>query len=272
MKTKILAAVLTVGVLDARASAETNDFSVTGYGSFDLSSSYVLYGARLNDEPCYWTYGELDFGYSPWGSVGVGLWQNTDMTAGRKNVMRRMNEWDWMVYGRSGIDLADGWRLSFEAGHIWYVYHGIKPAWRKYYKTMEDWAGRVTLENPYVTPYFECHYDHQVYEGGFMQGGLRHEFSLPLGLTGTPDLTVGGGSRNYNACLYPPFDGSIAGGISFVQLMGTLSYRFNEHVGVHARIAYVVLADDDIRRAVEEAGGTYANQFVWGTVGVDVAF
>lgn len=54
--------------------------------------------------------------------------------------------------------------------------------------------------------------------------------------------------------------------------MGTLSYRFNEHVGVHARIAYVVLADDDIRRAVEEAGGTYANQFVWGTVGVDVAF
>ena len=99
-----------------------------------------------------------------------------------------------------------------------------------------------------------------------------HAFALPFDLTFTPDVTVGGGSRNYNMCMYPPFDGSVAGGVTFVQAMGTLAYWFNEHFGVHARVAYVVLTDDDVRHAVSAYGGPYANQFVWGSVGVDFAF
>ena len=96
-----MAAMTAAGMLGAGALAGTNDLYVTGYGSFDVSSGYVLYGARSNDEPCYWTYGEINFGYNPWGSVGASLWQNTDMTTRRKDVMRRMNEWDWAVFCRS---------------------------------------------------------------------------------------------------------------------------------------------------------------------------
>ena len=40
------------------ANANDAKLSVSGYGSFDVSSAYVLYGARMNKEPCYWTYGE----------------------------------------------------------------------------------------------------------------------------------------------------------------------------------------------------------------------
>ena len=272
MDSRKIAVAWTAAALSAGALAGTNDFHVTGYGSFDLSSGYVLYGARENDEPCYWTYGELDFGYADWGSLGVSLWQNTDMTTRRKDSMRRMNEWDWAVFLRSGIDLADGWRFAFEVGHQWYDYHGLTAAAAPDYKTMGEWFGRVALENPYVTPYFEGYYDHLVYDGAFLQGGLRHAFALPFDLTFTPDLTVGGGSRNYNRCMYPPFDGSAPGGVTFVQVMGTLAYWFNEHFGVHARLAYVVLTDDDIRRAVSDYGDPYANQFVWGSVGVDFAF
>ena len=256
----------------AGALAGTNDFTVTGSASFDVSSGYVLYGARENDEPCYWTYGEINFGYRDWGSIGASLWQNTDMTTRRKETMRRMNEWDWSVFGRSGLDLADVWRLALEAGHVWYVYHGIRPEYEAYYHTMEEWYGRIAVENPFVTPYFDGFYDHKVCKGAFFQGGLRRVFNLPLGLTLTPDVTVGGGSRNYNACMYPPYDGSVGGGITFVQAAGTLAYWFNEHFGVHAKVAYAVLTDDDIRHAVDEADGTLANQFVWGTVGIDVAF
>ena len=272
MNAKIIAAVLAAASAVASASAGTNDFYVTGYGSFDVSSGYVLYGARENDEPCYWTYGEINFGYGSLGSVGASLWQNTDMTTRRKDVMRRMNEWDWAVFYRGGIELVPDWRLAFEAGHIWYVYHGVKEGWQDAYKTMEEWYGRLALENQFVTPYFEGYYDHQVYQGAFMQGGLRHAFGLPFGLMLTPDLTVGGGSRNYNACLYPPYDGSVARGITYVQLAGTLAYWFSEHFGVHLKVAYAVLTDNDIRHAVDEENGTYANDFVWGTVGVDVAF
>lgn len=272
MNAKALAAVWAAAGAGAGAFAGTNDLYVAGYGSFDLSSGYILYVARENDQPCYWTYAELDFGHRVLGALCASLWQNTDMTTRRKETMRRMNEWDWMVFYRGGIDVCDGWRVAVEAGHLWYTYFGVKSAYKDYYHTMEEWAGRVALENPYVTPYFEYYYDHQVYEGAFMQGGLRHEFSLPLGLTFTPDLTVGGGDKNYLECMYPPFDGSVAGGISFVQISGKLAYWFNEHFGVHAMIAFVTIANDDIRGGIDDYGSTYANDFVWGTVGVDFAF
>ena len=176
------------------------------------------------------------------------------------------------VFGRTGIDLADGWRIAVEAGHQWYVYGGVKPDYVDYYHTMEEWFGRIALENSFVTPYFEYFYDRKVYEGAFMQGGLRHQFELPFGFLLTPDLTIGGGDANYNACMYPPFDGSVAGGITYVQISGLLQYWFNDHFGVHARIAYVSLVNGDIRDAVDEYGSPYANDHVWGTIGVDVAF
>ena len=272
MKAGKKAAVWSAMLAGTSALAGTNDFTVTGYASFDVSSGYVLYGALENDEPCYWTYGELSFGYKDWVSLGVSLWQNTDTTTRRQETMRRMNEWDWAVFGRTGIDLADDWRLALEAGHVWYVYHGIRPAAADVYHTMEEWYGRVALENPFVTPYFEGYYDHQVYKGAFLQGGLRQTFDLPLGLTLTPDVTIGGGTRNYNACMYPPYDGSVAGGVTYVQLAGTLAYWFSENFGVHLKLAYAVLTDDDIRHAVDAEDGCLANEFVWGTIGVDVAF
>ena len=77
---------------------------------------------------------------------------------------------------------------------------------------------------------------------------------------------------NYNACMYPPFDGSVAGGITYVQVSGLFQYWFNDHFGVHARIAYVSLVSGDIRDAVDEYGAPYANDHVWGTIGVDIAF
>lgn len=272
MQTSRIAVLGAAALFGATAPAGTNDFYVTGYGSFDISSGYVLYGARQNDEPCYWTYGEVNFGYGKLGSLGASVWQNTDMTLRRKDEMRMMNEWDWAVFGRAGIDLADNWRLALEVGHLWYAYGGVKPEYVDVYHTMEEWFGRVALENPFVTPYVDYFYDHKVYEGAFMQGGLRRRFELPFGLLLTPDLTIGGGDRNYNACMYPPFDGAVAGGITYAQLSGLLQYWFNDHFGVHARIAYVSLVSGDIRDAVDEYGAPYANDHVWGTIGVDVAF
>lgn len=237
-------------------------FLVAGSGSVDVSSGYVLYGSRSNDEPCLWTYGELTAGHETFGSLGVSLWQNTDLTSRRSKTMRRMNEWDWYAFYRGGIDLADAGRLQLEAGHIWYKFHGVRAAYRSAYATMEEWAGRLTLENPFVTPYLEYHYDHKVTKGTFILGGLRRTFDFAEGFYFTPDLTIGGGDRNYNECLYPPYDGSIASGLSFAQLTGTIGYWFNAHFGVHARVSYVTLLNDDIDQT----------DFVWGTVGVDVAF
>lgn len=268
MKKLMLAAIAAVSCAEIRA-----DLNVSGYGSFDVSSAYVLYGGRQNKEPCYWTYGELDLNADAWGTVGASLWQNTDMTCRRKESMRRMNEWDWAGYYRNGIDLAEGWRLSGEVGHIWYKYHGLTQSGRSAYKTMMEVYGRLELNNPYLTPYFAIFHDWKVTEGTFMLAGLKRDFTLPLDLVFTPDFTVGGGDRRYLDCLYPPWGyGNVKGGISYVQLSGKLAYWFNENFGVHALVAYSVIANDKIRYGIDADGSDYRKQFVWGNVGIDVAF
>ncbi len=105
-----------------------------------------------------------------------------------------------------------------------------------------------------------------------MQGGFKRTIELADNLFFLPDLTIGGGDRNYNACMYPPYDGSVRGGPTYVQLAGTLTCWINQHFGIHAKLAYVVLINDEIRNAVDAENGTSANDFVWGSVGVDFAF
>ena len=259
----------------ATSAAIANDaeLCVSGYGSFDVSSAYVLYGARMNKEPCYWTYGELNLSAGEWGSIGASLWQNTDMTCHRKDTMRRMNEWDWASYLRSGYDIAENWRVAFEAGHIWYKYHGLKDSAKSIYKTMMEIYGRVELQNPYATPHLFAAYDWRITDGTFVVAGLKRDMELPMDITFTPDLTVGGGDDRYLACMYPPWDEkAVKGGISYVQLSGKLSYWLNDHFGIHAQVAYAVTANDRIRSGIDADASDYRKQFVWGTVGVDVAF
>lgn len=106
-----------------------------------------------------------------------------------------------------------------------------------------------------------------------MLGGLKRDFALPYGLTFTPDFTVGGGDRRYLDNLYPPWGfGGVKTGISYVQLSGKLAYWFNDHFGVHALVAYSVIVDNKIRSGIDEDGSDYRKQFVWGNVGIDVAF
>ncbi len=268
MKKMMLAAIAAVSCAVVRA-----DLNVSGFGSFDLSSAYVLYGGRQNKEPCYWTYGELNLNADAWGTLGVSLWQNTDVTCRRKEYMRRMNEWDWTTYYRNQIDLAEGWRLSGEVGHIWYKYHGLRGAGKDIYKTMMEVYGRLELNNPYLTPYFAIFHDWKITEGTFMMAGLKRDFTLSPGLTFTPDFTVGGGDRRYLDNLYPPWGaGGVKSGISYVQLSGKLSYWFNDHFGVHALIAYSAIVDDKIRSGIDADGSDYRKQFLWGTLGVDLAF
>lgn len=267
MKRAITAAIAAAAIY---AHAEPD---VSAYGSFDISSAYVLYGARINRDPAFWTYGELTVSEDGPGTVGASLWQNTDITCRRKNSMRRMNEWDWSVFYRNSFELSENCSIAGEAGHIWYKYHGLQGAAKSVYKTMMEAYGRVELRNTYATPYLFAAYDWQVTDGTFAIFGLKRDFSLPFDVTLTPDISVGGGDDRYLACLYPPWsEKDLKGGVSYVQLSGKLAYWFNEHFGVHAQIAYAVIANGRIRSGISADGSDYRRQFAWGTVGIDVSF
>ena len=114
MKHAILAAVA-AAIATANAGLE-----MSGYGSFDVTSAYVLYGARFNKDPSYWTYGEINATADGWGGPGIALWQNSDITCRRKDTLRRMNEWDWTAYYRYGYDrMRGGFAHSGEFGYMY---------------------------------------------------------------------------------------------------------------------------------------------------------
>ena len=268
MKKPTAAALAVVMSMAAHAGWE-----ISGYAAFDISSDYVLYGALQNREPCCWTYGELNLLPTSQGGAGISLWQNTDMTCRRKNTMRRMNEWDYAAYYRHRTDIADGWQLAGEAGHIWYKYHGLKHDAETIYKTMMEAYIRLELQNPFLTPYLFTAYDHQVTEGIFATFGCKRDFQLPFNLTFTPDFTAGGGDERYLACLYPPWgEGKVKSGLSYLQLAGRLSYMFNDHIGIHAQIAYAAIISRHIRSGIDDVETDYRKQFAWGPIGIDFLF
>ena len=269
MKKTVAAALLCCIAAGARA-----EISVSGYGSFDISSAYVLYGARQNKEPCAWTYAELSAADDQWGGLFASLWQNTDLTDRRRMVMRRVNEWDWTTGARTQYAFTEDWIIAAEGGHIWYKYHGLQGQYTKtVYKTMMEVYGRCELRNPYLTPYFFAAFDWKVTEGMFMTAGVKRDFTLPFGFILTPDFTLGGGDERYLACLYPPWDTDrINSCLSYAQLALKLAYRICDRVGIHATVAYAVLVNDRIRSAIDEDSSDAAKQFAWGTAGIDFSF
>ena len=254
-------------------SAETSPFGIHGYGTFDVLSGYEFRGALLNDEPVYWTYGELYAACADLVSIGGWVFQNTDMTCRRKDEARRMNEWDFAANARISPELAKGWRLGLEAGHCWCCMHGLRGESAKIYtRPATEIYAILGLENPYVTPYCTCEYGYDAFEGAAFSFGLKRTFALPLGLELVPKVCAGGSSTGYNAVLYPPFDDSVGTGLTFVQVDVELNYWVTEYFGVRAQASFSVVIDPDIRDAIDDCGGTYRNEFVCGGLGVVFAF
>lgn len=258
-------------VLLSCAAAADDAVGVNAYASFDASSAYVLYCARQNKDPCFWTFAEIDLLGGRCGTMALSLWQNTDATSRRKNTMRRMNEWDWRVAYLNVFQIAEDWTLAGEAGHIWYKYHGLRgKEVSKAFATMMELYGRVSLDNPYLTPYLFATFDHRVTEGMFVLAGIKRDFRLSQKLVFTPEITIGGGDDRYLSCLYPARKTDAA--VACTQLSGRLEYAICRNVALHASLSFSVIADDEIRGAIDEVSSDYAKQFVWGNIGVSVSF
>ena len=71
---------------------------LSGFGNYGIYSGYQLYGSLVNSEPTLQGYVEVNAALS-WdgtdlGSLGVGLWSNTDLTDKRRGSYgKAFNEW-----------------------------------------------------------------------------------------------------------------------------------------------------------------------------------
>ena len=258
---------------------------LSGYVSADLASGYLLYGALLNSEPCFWTDMRADAALGDFGYVGLQIWSNSDLTDRRKNGMDKSgygkmgkfdNENDFYVHYGNSISLTDDVSLSFELAHVWFTYHDHKrndsP---KGYASTRELNCYLSLDNPIVTPYYFISHEYNHVDGTYMAGGLKRDFAVSDQLTLTPSVELNGMSKNYFGTMFPWRENGKPqkNGVAALMLSLKANYAVTDWFSIHAQGAFVSVVNDEVRDGINNThDSTYMKDFAWGMVGCTFSF
>ena len=261
-----------------------------GFANYGIYSGYQLYGSIVNTEPTLQGYvelnGNLPFEVGPMddlGYLGVGLWNNSDLTGKRSADYRRaFNEFDPNIHwGKTfWFDDEKTWGLTYRTSFVWYWYpvtsnrHPVNPI------TM-DWDHYFEIANPYLIPYLNVVHEYRRSDGDLLQFGVKKPFQLTDQLSVCPFVEFVWRNHNYGWCFTNNgfnFDGSpMRPGLATMKLELDATYMFTDWIGVFAKVAYCQNLDDNLRDAADDpqmGGATYGrwNEFCWGGAGVCVSF
>lgn len=309
---KLMIAVVAAGTISAFAG-ESKDEGVkvdepsifSFYADYGFYSGYQLYGSLLNRDPVLEGYAEVraKLAFDDWdfGSVGFGVWHNTDLTGRRANngnfgecsISRRaFNEvdpnlsWQKTFWFDDDNTIGLDYRMSF----IWYWYpHNRASGDHAQYTTM-DWNHSFALINPIVVPYVNFVHEYHESNGNLIQFGLKREFTFAQveGLKLTPFIEGVWRNRNYGWCFAnygnePDYSDKLGAGLATVKLELDAEYWFTGNIGVFAKVAYCTTVDPNLREAASSVDNSnpahFGNSvygadkdFVWGGFGLKIAF
>lgn len=258
-----------------------------GFGSSGIYSGYQLYGSLLNSEPTWQTYAEGNLNL-PWdiGSVGVGIWFNSDLTDKRHGLYgKAFNEFDPNIHFDHTFWFDDDkvWGLAYRTEVVWYYYphhrghHGTRGRSRNSQNSVStfttmDWNHYFELKNPFVTPYFKWVHEYHENKANLFLGGLKKTVGITDDISITPTWELVYRSHRYNWCFatdgWEELHGS---GMASSRLGFDLNWQFAEHIGLFAKLYWCHTIDHSLRHAAENgSGGDYGQykDFAWGGVGV----
>ena len=264
---------------------------IWGFGSTGIYSGYQLYGDLLNSEPTWQTYAEGNINL-PWeiGSVGVGIWLNTDLTDKRNGQYGKwFNEQDYNIHFDHTFWFDDDrvWGLGYRTEVVWYYYphhrgHNPSTQWAKgrrgHYQssvstmTTMDWNHYFELKNPFVTPYFKWVHEYHENKANLFLGGLKKTIGIADDVTVTPTWELVWRSHRYNWCFPTAGWSELHGsGMASSRLGFDISWQFAEHLSLFAKVYWCHIIDHDLRHACETGSGNDYGQykdFAWGGVGL----
>lgn len=280
------------------------------YANYGFYSGYQLYGSLLNKDPVLQGYAEIraKLLFDDWdfGSLGIGVWHNTDLTGRRANNGRHdffcpTETRDCAISRRAfnEIDPNVSWDISFwfddektvglyyKTSFIWYWYpHDRASCDHAQYTTM-DWNHYFELVNPILTPYINVVHEYHESNGNLLQFGVKHTFVLADGLTVTPFIEGVWRNRSYGWCfsnygLDENYD-KLPSGFATAKAELDVNYWFTANVGLFAKVAYCTTVDPNLRDSADFVDNSnpahYGNSvygaekdFVWGGVGLQIAF
>lgn len=293
MKTSTLAALCAAASFCAMGAetestnelAKTESPILSGYVSADLASGYLLYGALLNSEPCFWTDARADVALGDFGYAGLQLWSNSDLTDRRKKGMDKSgygkmgkfdNENDFYIHYGNSLALTDEVSLSFELAHVWFTYHDHKHnGSTKGYASTRELNCYLELSNPVVTPYYFISHEYAHVDGTYMAGGLKKDIAVSDQLTLTPMLELNGFSKHYFGTMFPWRANGEAqkSGVGALMLSLKANYAVTDWFSIHAQGAFVTVVNDEVRDGINAThDSTYMKDFAWGMIGCTVSF
>ena len=242
-----------------------------GFGSSGIYSGYQLYGSLRNSEPTWQTYAEgnlnlpLDIG-----SVGVGLWFNSDLTDKRNGQYGKwFNEFDPNIHFDHTFWFDDDkvWGLAYRTEVVWYYY----PHHRGHHPETQWARGRRGHFQSCVSTFKWVHEYHENKANLFL-GGLKKTIGITDDITITPTFELVYRSHRYNWCFptagWSELNGS---GMATSRLGFDLNWQLAAHFGLFAKVYWCHTIDHDLRHACETGYGNDYGQykdFAWGGVGV----
>ncbi|MDX9868151.1 MAG: TorF family putative porin [Kiritimatiellia bacterium] len=264
MRNGVLAAAfwigLTGGALAQEAAPAAAKEAETAGLSFaltlDLFSAYVWRGCVYNDEPVFQPAATLAYATGEFGTFGLGLWGNLDLTDRNRQVSGGgLNEIDYSLFHT--FDAGD---FTLEWGHLWYTFPKVNG--RDYCDSTKEVYLSVSHNNDLVTPFASLTYDYDLLDGFYFNAGLNKEVALSDQLTLGAEISVGAGDDDYMA--YVGVDES---GLMDFNASVYATYALTDALSVSAKLAWVSLLDRDAR----DAEPYREEDLLWGGVSLNLA-
>jgi len=211
-----------------------------------LRSAYVSRGQVNSDRPVVQPQVVISkFGFN------VGIWANSELTDHSVG-HRGISEIDMMVNYQLPVEPVD-----IIVGVIEYEYPGAVQV-RQADGTEDEISVPSTREvflaaewdNPWLTPGLDIYYDFGEADGFYVDARLEHAFSIVPGLSFTPGVSIGWGSRKFNEYYFASDLNALNDGNAYAKL----EYAWQNGLKLAGDIAYTWLWDKEIR---DNAGQIY---------------
>ena len=155
-----------------------------------------------------------------------------------------------LTYGY-GFDLADGVRLVTDGGLLWNWLGGYKTD----HGTPLTWIAIQSLENPYVTPYWNLKYAFRPTEKTCLRFGARHAFHPFGSLDLTPFIEAAwGDGHRFESNFGEEPEHPVAGGAFMFSSFGLLAeWRFLDDWYVWGRFRQYILINSQAWHLMDES-------------------
>lgn len=231
--------------------------------SLDLKSAHVWRGYVANDRPVWQPSGTVSYDTVEFGKLGASVWANFDFSDRNRRLSKAgLGGIDYNLF--YAVDVED---LELEIGHTWYTYRKVIVP--RHESTREVYA-KAAINNDIVKPFVGVHYDYAaVNKGWYLNAGLNKEVGINDQLAVGAESAIGWGDDDYMGYYFN------SGGSGFADLENSVyaKYALTDHVSVGARLAWMVLLDNDARdKSAYRTAGSWDKGIVYGGVNLSVEF